>query len=191
MMRSSLHVAALFVFAAICVVASTPARATTLLRMPLDKLSRTSTLIVRARCTENWTGWDAGEIWTFTSFELEESWRGSPPARIVVRLLGGRTGNLTSTVSGVPRFSSGEDVVLFLEPTQRGDFSVVGWQQGTFRIRPDRHSGEGNVTQDSASFATFNPATRRFETEGIERMPLRDFRARVAELVQLATRSKQ
>lgn len=157
------------------------APATTLLQMSLAKMSRRATAIVQARCVGNSTEWDAGEIWTFTSFDTVEAWRGSPPARFTVRLLGGRLGNLTSSVSGVPRFRPGEDVVLFLESTPRGDFSVVGWQEGTFRIRRDSRTGEASVTQDTASLATFDPATRQFLVEGTRRMPLSAFRVRVAD----------
>ena len=120
---------------------SQPASGTTLMRMSLAQISQAAQVIVRARCIGNSTRWDAGEIWTFTSFAVEETWSGSAPAQISVRLLGGRVGNLTSTVSGVPRFSPGEQVVLFLAPTARGDFSVVSWEQGTFRIRRDVRTG--------------------------------------------------
>jgi hypothetical protein len=157
----------------------TTARATTLMRMSVAQISRTARVIVRARCLGNSVSWDAGEIWTFTSFDVEEVWRGSASARVVVRLLGGRLGNITSSVSGVPRFRAGEEVVLFLEPTSRGDFSVVSWQQGTFRIRPDPRTGEESVVQDTASFATFDPATHRFQATGIRSLSLESFRARV------------
>jgi hypothetical protein len=153
--------------------------ATTLARMSLEKMARAAPLIVRARCAGNSTGWDAGEIWTFTNFDVEEIWRGSAPPEISVRLLGGRVGNLTSTVSGVPRFQPGEEVILFLEPTPRGDFSVTSWTQGTLRIRRDPRTGEENATQDSASIATFDPATRRFEAEGIRNLTLGNLRSRV------------
>ena len=169
----------LFSCAALLLAMCATARATTLERMSLAKMSRTATLIVRARCLGSSAGWDAGEIWTLTSFSVEEVWRGSAPPRITVRLLGGRAGNLTSSVSGVPRFRSGEEVILFLEPTPRREFSVVSWEQGTFRIHSWLHPARESVTQDTASFETFDPATRRFETTGIRNLPMEIFRAQV------------
>jgi hypothetical protein len=157
----------------------TLAGATTLARMSVAQMSRAAQVIVRAQCEANSTGWDAGEIWTFTTFEVEEVWRGEAPAQISVRLLGGTAGNLTSSVAGIPRFQPGEEVVLFLERTQRGDFSIVSWEQGTFRIRRDIRAGEESVTQDTAALATFDPATRRFEAGGIERMPVDFLHAQV------------
>jgi len=158
---------------------ASPASATTIERMSIEKMSRTAKVIVRARCVGNSTRQNAGEIWTFTNFAVEQVWRGAAPSQITVRLLGGRDGNLTSSVSGVPRFRAGEEVLLFLEPTPRGDYSVVSWEQGTFRIRRDPATGRESATQDTASFATFDPATRRFKAAGIRRTPVDALRTRV------------
>ncbi len=161
-------------------LAAAAAPATTLLRMSLGKLSQAAAVIVRAHCLGNFTAWEGGEIWTFTSFDVQEVWSGSAPNKITVRLLGGRVADVTSTVSGVPRFRPGEEVVLFLEPTPRGDFSIVSWQQGAFRIRRASHLAEETVTQDTAAFATFDPTTRQFHAAGIRDLPLATFRAQVA-----------
>jgi len=155
------------------------ARATTIERMSIEKMSRTAKVIVRARCVGNSTREDVGEIWTITNFAVEQVWRGTASGQITVRLLGGRAGNLTSSVSGVPRFQAGEEVLLFLEPMSRGDFSVVSWEQGTFRLRRDPATGSESATQDTASFATFDAATRRFKTAGIRRTPVDALHGRV------------
>jgi hypothetical protein len=167
------------------------ATATTLARMSVEQMSHAAQVIARARCLENTNTWDAGEIWTLTSFEVEEVWRGQVPTQITVRLLGGRVGNLTSNVSGIPRFRRGEEVVLFLEATQRGDFSVVSWEQGTFRIGREVATGRERVTQDTASFATLDPATRSFEATGIRNLPLETLHARVEAALRAETGRKQ
>ncbi len=174
------------VWLAVALLSASVAGATTIERMSLAKLSQAAPLIVRARCTGNSVALDAGEIWTFTSFQVEETWRGDALPQITVRLLGGTMGNITSHVSGVPQFRPGEDVILFLQPTARGDFSVVSWRQGTFRISRDPSGTQSYVTQDTAAFATFDPATRRFEATGIRQMPLETFRAQVAAALQSA-----
>lgn len=158
---------------------ATGAYGTTIERMSLEQIARSAPVIVRARCARNSVVQDAGEIWTLSSFEVEEVWRGDVTQEITVRLLGGRMDEITSHVSGVPRFQPGEEVVLFLEPTKRGDFSVVSWQQGTFRIR---HAASGDrelITQDTANFATFDPVTRHFQASGIRNLPLKEFHAQV------------
>ncbi|MGH9689413.1 MAG: hypothetical protein ACRD5K_20300 [Candidatus Acidiferrales bacterium] len=159
-------------------------RATTIERMSLATMAQAAPLILRARCSGKSVVWDVGEIWTLTSFDVEETWRGEASPQITVRLLGGRMGDITSHVSGVPQFRPGEDVVLFLEPTKRGDFSVVSWDQGTFRIQRNAPGEQELVTQDTASFATFDPATHQFRAGGIRNMPLETFRAQVAAALQ-------
>ncbi len=185
------HAGFVLICTALLLATGGAAAGTTLARMTVAQMSQTAQVIARARCLGSATGWDAGEIWTLTSFEVEEAWRGSPPARITVRLLGGRVGNLTSSVSGVPRFRAGEEVILFLERTPRGDFTVVSWEQGTFRIRREVATGQESVTQDTASFATFDPATRRFEATGARNLPLETFRARVESAIRAESGRKQ
>jgi hypothetical protein len=148
--------------------------------MSVAEMSRSAGAVVRAKCSGRSTGWYGGEIWTFTTFEVQEVWKGPAPPQIVVRLLGGRTPEFTSTVSGVPRFHAGEEVVLFLEPTARGDFSITSWMQGTFRVVRDRRTGEERVRQDTGAFPVFDPATRSFSPMGVRDLPLSSLRAQVA-----------
>jgi len=171
----------LMVVANLLLIATQPvSQATTLMRMSLAQMARTAQVIVRARCVSNATLWDEGEIWTRTTFDVEESWSGPPGSRqLAVRLLGGSLGNISSRVSGIPRFQPGEDTVLFLEPSRNGDFAIVSWQQGTFRIRQNAAMGAEIVVQDTASALTYDPVSRRFEAAGIRAMALADFRSRV------------
>lgn len=162
--------------------AALSASATTLERMSVAKMTQVAQLVVRARCVTNSSAWHDGEIWTFTSFTVEDAWKGAPSGaaqRLTVRLLGGSVGNLSSTVSGVPRFRPGEEVILFLQPTARGDYSIVSWVQGTFRIHRDGRSGVEIVVQDTAAFDTYDPATQQFDAEGIRNLPVGALRMRV------------
>jgi hypothetical protein len=163
--------------------AGADARSTTLVRMSVAQLAHAAPLVVRARCVTNSTAWDHGEIWTFTSFAVEETWKGArnPNSNeyLTVRLLGGTVGNLTSNVSGVPRFIPGEEVILFLEFTPHEDFSVVSWIQGTFRIRRDLRTNQQIAVQDTASFDTFDPSTHQFQASGLRHIAIEDLHALV------------
>lgn len=168
----------------VSLLAVPPAKSTTLIRMSIAQMTHAARLVVRARCLSNSTSWDAGEIWTFTSFAVEETWKGGSNANsdpyISVRLLGGTAGALTSNVSGIPRFASGEEVVLFLERTTRGDFSVVSWVQGTFRVRRDPRTNQQIAIQDTAAFDTFGTATRQFRSTGMRNIPVEDLHSLVS-----------
>ena len=180
-------VVALALAIALLLVALT-ARASSIARMSVEKMARAATLIVRATCISSATRWQDGEIWTVTLFSPEDVWKGSAPAAIEVRLLGGTAGNITSTVEGIPRFRPGEEVVLFLEPTKYGDFSVESWIQGTFRVGRDERTGQKIVTQDTAAYRTssnllMGPTP---SSAGVVRMPLEAFRVRVVNALEAA-----
>ena len=134
------------------VVGSRIAVASTIERMSIPRMAQTATLIVRARCTGNAARWEGGEIWTITQLETEDVWKGAASSRLSIRLLGGSVGNITSTVSGVPRFHAGEDLVLFLEPTRLGDYSVESWEQGLREPSPLARRLLDMIAEDPAAW---------------------------------------
>lgn len=164
--------------------AASAGRATTLVRMDLEQLATAAQVVARVRCLDTASRWDAGHIWTFTTFEVLETFKGFAPREITVRLIGGRVGSLHSVVDGVPRFRAGEEAILFLEPTPAGEHTVVSWVQGTFRIRRVSETGRATVTQDTSGLAVFDPATRRARSGAVRNLPLAEFQQRVAEAVR-------
>ena len=155
-------------------------RATTLARLSLGQLAAGSDAVARVRCAGAESRWENGTIWTLTTFDVVETLKGRLPREITVRLPGGRVGHLTATVDGTPKFNPGVEAVVFLERSRAGGFTVAGWVEGTFRISRDSRTGSETVTQDSSAFAVFDGASHTFRTEGIRRMPIEEFRARIA-----------
>ena len=173
----------ILLLAAICMGAAS-LQATTLLRLDLDQLARAADAVARVRCMDTASYTENGNVWTRTHFTLLESLKGSPPAQLTVRLPGGHAGHLIVSIEAVPRFHAGEEGVLFLEQLPAGDYSVTGWALGTFRIRRNERTGEETVTQDSSALAVFDPASRRFTTDGIRDLPLREFHRRLDEALR-------
>jgi len=157
--------------------------ATTLARLSLNQMAARSDAVARVRCVGSEGRWENGSIWTVTTFEVVETMKGNLPGEIAVRLPGGRIGHMTATVDGTPKFKPGEEAVVFLERSPGGRFTVSGWVEGTFRISRDPRTGDEVVTQDSSAFAVFDTATRTFRTDGIRRMPVGEFRGRIAAAV--------
>ena len=154
--------------------------ATTLARLSLDQMAAASDSIARLRCVAVESRWENGAIWTVTTFDVVETLKGILPAQVKVRLPGGRVGHLTATVDGTPKFNTGSESIVFLEVSRAGGYSVAGWVEGTFRITRDPQTARETVTQDSSAIEVFDTATRSFITEGVRRMPVEQFRARVA-----------
>ena len=181
-MRRVFHITALIAL----LLAAAPARvrATTLQRMTLEELAATAPVIARVRCIASESRWEQGRIWTLTHVEVREVLKGSAPRQITLRLLGGKVGGLIAKVEGVPRFVAGEEVIVFLEPSRAGGWGVVSWVQGTFRIARAGAEGEERVTQDTAGVAVFDPRTQRFERGDARKLPLVEFKARVARAVK-------
>ena len=151
------------------------ARATTLVRLPFHKLVENSSAIARVRCVSSATRLEYGEVWTDTIFEVVQHDKGYLPSRIVVRTPGGRFQRIQSHVDGVPEFRPGEEVFLFLTGHPGAQFKIVGWTQGTFRIRASRQTGMETVTQDSADVSVFDPHLNRFTKMGVKDLRIDQF----------------
>lgn len=167
------------------------AQATTLRRMSLQELTTASAAVVRARCLGSESRWDSGRIWTFSQFEVLESFKGEPAGRIQVRLVGGRVGSLHSVVEGAPRFLPGEEAFLFLAPTLMGDWTVTGWALGTFRVGRERHSDRETVTQDAGAVTLFDPQTGQFHPGGVRQMEAEEFRRQVRQAIERDARRQR
>jgi hypothetical protein len=171
----------LIILATIYLVAF-PSAGTTLERMSLARLTHSAQWVVRARCRDNNSdelapAGSAG-IWTVTDFDVEESWKGQPSSHVQVRLPGGRAGHAIRLVLGAPRFHAGEEVVLFLERTHTGNWSITAWGEGTFRIRYNSKDEE-IATPDIASGDSSKANSKNNAADSIKAMPVAELRAQV------------
>ncbi len=155
------------------------AQATTLVRLRFQDLVHYSYSIARVRCVHAESVMENGEIWTDTSFRVVSHNKGYLPEEIVVRQPGGKFQHLHSHVDGTPEFRPGEEVYLFLSAHAVGQFKIVGWAQGTFRIHRDLRSGGETVTQDSAETPVFDPASSSFTKTGVKNLSVDAFEQRV------------
>jgi len=156
-------------------VAAVAASGTTLVALRFEEMTERATAVARVRCVSARSFMEHGEIWTETQFEVVKSAKGLLAGLVTVRMPGGRADGLRSQVDGVPEFQAGEELYLFLWGGEGGTYRVLGWTQGTFRIRRDAKSGAESVAQDSANAAVFDPATRTFRHEGIREMSVAGF----------------
>jgi len=164
-----------FLFPAVLFFFLAQTNATTLLKLHLYELLEKSSAVARMRCLGSESFWDKGEIWTNTKFEVISQLKGHLPGRVVVRMLGGKLGHLSSRVDGAPAFQPGEEVYLFLWGPASEPLGIVGWGQGTFRIQRDGSTGLETVTQDSAETPLFDARTKEFSPSGIRNVPLPEF----------------
>lgn len=122
------------------------AGATTILRVPLDELTRGSDLVIQARVAEvavETAPGDERQISTRVRLDVMEVFKGHHSApTLTLRLTGGSTGLWTLHIPGMPRFRAGEEVVVFLEATRDG-FTPAGLSAGKYTVM--RNPAEGNA----------------------------------------------
>lgn len=95
---------------------ATSALASTFADVPtVDTLVRTSPTIVQGVVTVTHTEPCSLGLCTTYTVTVSETWRGSTGDTVRVTLPGGRTGELTQRVAGLPLWSRGDTVLLFLD----------------------------------------------------------------------------
>lgn len=83
-------------------------------------------------------------IYTYVTVAVEDHIKGAPDQmEVTVMVPGGQVGDVGVSVSGVPEFSKGEKLMLFLEGDEAGVFHVLGGFQGKLVIYGDKVFVEG------------------------------------------------
>ncbi len=150
----------------------------TLERLSLDEMTQRSTAIVRARATSNSTAFIGSTIYTRTRFQVLERWKGPEAAEVEVVEPGGTVGQMTQTYTGVPRFSPGQEVVLFLWTGPSGRTQVIGLSQGVFEVERSA-AGEITVTRQPSGEIVLAPGSGEPVREEVHIMPLRTLVSRI------------
>jgi hypothetical protein len=165
----------LLVICGVWAVLSAPAA--TLEKLSMDDMIVKSTSIVRGR-----VGLCAGEfrgsvIYTRCRVAVTESWKGSQGSHVEVWLPGGSARGLTQTFSGTPRFTEGEEFVLFLWAGKSGMLQVIGLSQGAFSLKADS-KGALTAQREATSELMVDGSGHPVEDEAV-RVRVRDLKERV------------
>lgn len=120
-------------------LAVTAMRATSVVPPEFPSLVNQSDYIVRAVVksvrAERETG--GRKIHTFVELEVLEVIAGTPPAPLVLRLLGGKVDEEEMLIDGAPKFQVGDEDILFVRGNGRMAYPLVGIMHGRFPIRQD------------------------------------------------------
>jgi hypothetical protein len=137
---------------ALAAIVAAPASTTTLLHFDLDELTAVATVVAVGEIAGVATGWnrDRTKIYTRVAFRPTEVLKGGRDlGPLTIKMIGGQIGQDEARLAGTPAFTTGERVLLFLEPREDGDgYHVVGLFQGVFRLRQGAR-GDELLTQDA------------------------------------------
>jgi len=88
-----------------------------------------------------------GAIVTDLTLDIRQSVKGDRPAgtSLILRVLGGKVGDVELVVDGAPALPPGQTVLLFIRGNMSEMFPFVGVQQGVFRVQRDSPAGIDRV----------------------------------------------
>ena len=119
------------------------ASATTIVRLAFDELAHASQVIVHGTVTRVEVvavGGDERRLRTQVDIAVAETLAGAPRQLLRLDLVGGRRGKWALTIPGMPSFTPGEEVVLFLEdlgprpPSTAPRYALTGLGQAKFTV---------------------------------------------------------
>ena len=121
---------------ALVVVIPTALHATTQVPVEFGEMVQGSQLIVHGRVVDvrGQQTADRRSIETVVTVAVTEALKGQPGDTVTFRMPGGEVGRYRRVVVGVPRFTSGDDIVVFLRGAPPAMPMVFGLSQGLFRV---------------------------------------------------------
>jgi hypothetical protein len=123
---------------AVASLAATPLLAASIAQRSLADMARGADHVVHVRVLDARAALEGdGAIWTTCTLEVVEPLQPDDPpagARLLVKQLGGRVGDLALVAPGVPQLAPGEEAILFTKDHGRGWQSITNAWQGHVRI---------------------------------------------------------
>jgi hypothetical protein len=116
-----------------------PATASHLIPRTLPELAAGADLVFVGRCEAVSSHWNEDHtlILTANRFRVTRALKGAPGETVTLDELGGVVGGIGMDVADVPRFSVGEEALLFVRRTELGRWETFGAGQGRFRLTRD------------------------------------------------------
>ena len=169
---------AIVALAALGLFGASMAGATTVQKLSLTDLAKKSETIALARVDDVSARWDANhkEIYTYISLKVLDGVKGSRKDDVLtIRQIGGTVDKIISVVPGMPSFTKGEEVVVFLSPKDRAGYPwVMGLQQGKYSVSMDAN-GFKQVRNDVDGLKTMSLNGSVDEAKAAPVQPLASF----------------
>ena len=130
---------AISAFGALLISFASSAAATVARAVSFDEKVESAEAIVLGRCIRNHSALDPSGRWivTYSTFQVTKTLKGNASGEVTVITPGGVLNGLHQETIGVPRFSEGEQNVLFIRNDRLGP-TVLYLDQGAYRVTEDR-----------------------------------------------------
>jgi hypothetical protein len=112
-----------------------PAQATISRAMSFDEKVENANAIILGKVVSQRSQWDESRRWilTYSTFEVEKSFKGAQAGQMTIVTPGGRVGDLYQDTVGIPKFQDGNEHVLFVRDSQAGP-TVLYFEQGAYEV---------------------------------------------------------
>jgi len=150
--------------------------------LSVPQLEAAASDIAVTTCVARESMWSGRKIVTVYTLEVGESVKGAATGTITLTLPGGsveKPDPVTMHVPGVPRLKPKSQALLFMQKTQGGSRTVVGWQQGCF---PVEHDAEGRAWVHAPAPTSAKPRAKAVLDAAGQRVALSAFLAEIAEV---------
>lgn len=131
------------------------ARALTTVPRAFDQLVNGADTVFKGTVSakeSRWIGQGAERhIVTLVTFQVHETYKGTPASAQTLRFFGGTVGRETMAVPDMPRFELGQEAVLFVVNNGRQFCPLVGIAQGRFQVVADAATGRERVWTNAGS----------------------------------------
>ncbi len=153
--------------------------ATTLERLSMDQIIAKSTYIVRAKVIGGAGTISNRSIYTKYSLQVIETLKGSAASYIEVLVPGGTSNGMSQSIAGAPKLTIGNEMVLFLWQSPKGNLMVIGMQQGAFDLQKDA-TGKQFISRTAITDSALLDGAKLIpQTDNGFRMSLLDLRQRI------------
>ena len=177
---------------ALTLTLAVPARATVMVEVSLEDMTRGADAIVRGTVTRTGVRVQVGEghaePYSVTEIAVSEWLSGHGNDHLTVRERGGEWQGGGVWIDGTPHYDAGEEVVLFLERNPNGrDFRTYAMAQGKFEVLRGVPGTPGQVRRDLEGMAFAHWEGHGMElrdTGGEPAMDLDAFLARIRAVLQ-------
>lgn len=130
-----------------------PSRATSVIPPDFNTLVNSADYVVRGvvkSVNSEWREKDGHKyIATKVEVEVRETIRGTPPAQVVLDMVGGRVGEDELVVTGAPQFQVGDEDILFVQGNGRQVYPLVAIMHGRYPIFHDTKTGQDLVVRSN------------------------------------------
>ncbi len=149
--RTSIMPGWAFALALFCVLAA-DGPATTVLPPDFDQLVNESDYIIRAVVksvtAEYRTNTGGKTIITKVALDVREVVAGTPPAEVVLEILGGKIGDESLVLEGAPKFKVGDEDILFVKDNGRTIVPLVAMMHGRYPVMRDSATGRKYMARE-------------------------------------------